>query len=254
MTHAMESMYRILDRKELPVDRLTLQHFHRIKDMVHAKWRNFENPIMHEVRNCHSTMHHEDVRHIMQDITTINRWSYQPGQPVDYSRLLIHLFHKYNHGVAGAATTDDLLVNLARLLRDIAFIHPLSGRNCRSRNLILQYELRRLNIACGAMLYNFGKNIYFDPLETTILKIKEGIQVFQEASQEGFAENPWTRQATIDRHFDRFPLRDTDAALLDCWRQFCAPQPNAALGAEENKQLELHGLHRRLLHGPPGSP
>jgi len=228
------------------VDRFTLHHFHRIKDMVHAAWRDFRNPVMREVKGCHSTMHHHDVRHIMQDITVINRWSYEPGAPMDYHRVLGHLFHKYNEGVARAATTDDLLVNLARLLRDLAFVHPLSGRNCRSRNLILQHELRRLNIACGAMLYNFGKNIYFDTLETTVLKIKEGIQVFQEASQEGFAENPWSRQATIDRHFDRFPLRDTDAALLRCWNRYCDQQPNVHLRAEEHKQLELHGLHRQL--------
>merc|ERR1740120_314012 len=181
----------------------------------------------------------------MQDITTVNRWNYKPEHPVDYSRVLTHLFETYNQGVAEAATTDDLLVNLARLIRDIAFIHPLSNRNSRSRLLIMQYELRRLNIACGAMLYNFGKNIYFDTLETTVLKIKEGIQVFQEASQEGFAENPWTRQATLDRHFESFPLRDTDAALLRCWSRYCAPQPNPSLRAEEHKQLELHGLNGR---------
>jgi len=247
MTTALKGMYRMLDRKELPVDRLTVHHFHRIKDMTHRDWRNFDNPAAHQVRSCHSVMHHEDVRHIMQDITTINRWSYQPGHPVDYDRVLSGLFHTYNQGVAEAATTDDLLKHLARLLRDIAFIHPLTGGNGRSRLLLLQYELRRLNIACGAMMWNNNKDMYFDTLETTILKIKEGIEVFQEASQEGFAENPWSRQATIDRHFQRFPLRDTDAALLSCWDRHCAKQPNAALRAEEQKQLEMHGLHHRRL-------
>merc|ERR1740121_3480352 len=197
-------------------------------------------------------MHHEDVRHIMQDITVVNR-GYHPGHEVDYDRVLTGLFHKYNQGVAEATTTDDLLSNLAHLLRDMAFIHPLSGRNGRSRLLIMQYELRRLNIACGAMNYNNNKNNYFETLENTTLRIKEGIQVFQEASQEGFAENPWSRQATIDRHFDAIPLRDTDGALTRCWRKFCTPQPNAGLAAEEKQQLELHGMHRRLW-GPPSRP
>merc|ERR1712037_161447 len=105
-------------------------------------------------------------------------------------------------------------------------IHPLKSHNSRSRLLILQYELRRLNIAGGAMLWNYGKNIYFEALDTTVARIKEGIQIFREARQEGFKENPWLQQGTIDRHFETIPLHDGDAALLGCWRKVCGPQSN----------------------------
>merc|ERR1712176_928411 len=231
-------LFRMLDRQELPVEVLHTRVIHRIKDLIHAHWRNYRYPL-EKVHYCQATtMHHEEVEQVMEDITIVKH--YQSAPASHEKGLLTTLVHRYNEGVAKAATTDDLLENLARLLRELAWLHPLADKNSRSRMMLLNYELRRLNIACGAMLWNYNKNIYFETLNTTIARIKEGIQVFQEASQEGFAENPWSRQATIDRHFELIPLRDTDGDLLHCWLKFCTGQPNKELEHEEKKQLEIH--------------
>merc|ERR1712176_1702893 len=202
-------LFRMLDRQELPVEVLHTRVIHRIKDLIHAHWRNYRYPL-EKVHYCQATtMHHEEVKQVMKDITIVKH--YQSAPASHEKGLLMTLVHRYNEGVAKAATTDDLLENLARLLRELAWLHPLAD-----------------------------KNIYFETLNTTIARIKEGIQVFQEASQEGFAENPWSRQATIDRHFELIPLRDTDGDLLHCWLKFCTGQPNKELEHEEKKQLEIH--------------
>jgi len=259
----LNAMYQMLNNRELPVDSLTIEHFKKIREMLGANWRKYNNPISNEVHYCHSTaMHPDQVQQIMADVTSVNA-QYEPRAPVNNIEVVTGLLNTYNNGVATATSVDDLMVNLARLLRNLAFIHPLANRNSRSRLLILQYELRRLNIACGASLFNYGKNIYFETLDTTVMRFREGIQVYQEGRQTNFQVNPWTQQATIDRHFSWVPMRDTDTALMGCWRKYCPPQPNAQLAAVERAQLEQHGLgrtQRRLFDdgypqwGPPAVP
>ena len=80
---------------------------------------------------------------------------------------------------------------IARLLQNLAYLHPLDGHNGRSRLLLLQYELRRNKLACGTMMFNNNKNAYFDTLDAFTAKILEGIRVYNEAG------GPCTGRVTI---------------------------------------------------------
>ena len=102
---------------------------------------------------------------------------------------LEQVFKSYHSKMAKAKLEDEKLRLLASLLKNLALLHPLPDRNGRSRLLLLQFELRRLGLACGTMLFNNNNNIYVDSVSVLAAKIKEGIAMYNRAVSTGV--NPW---------------------------------------------------------------
>jgi len=260
--HDLKSVYSMLQNSSLPQDKLTLKHFDTIRGVLGQgkRWHNrFKSPISQEIAMCHSKAFSPDqAAKVMANITTVSR-TYDPIYHVHFPVAINNLFEVYNQRVHKADTGDERLEALASLLRNLAFLHPLHDRNGRSRMLLLQLELRRLQLGCGTMMFNNNKNIYFDELETFKEKIKEGMQVYQEAQAGGFKSNPWQQTATLFRHFSRFPLPKNATTLESCWRRYCKPQPNPKLANLERMEFGAAGLvqdlKRRLRawakHHPP---
>ncbi|CAE7872834.1 DNAH7, partial [Symbiodinium necroappetens] len=102
------------------------------------------------------------------------------------------LFQSYHETLDKASTTPGRLRALASLMKNLAFLHPLPDRNGRSRLLILQFELRRLKLACGTMSFNNNNNVYTDSVDTLAAKIQEGIDMY--AAAMASHQNPWLDQ------------------------------------------------------------
>merc|ERR1719350_1918798 len=77
--------------------------------------------------------------------------------------------------------------------------------------------LRRRHLGCGTRMYNNGKNIYMETAENYAKLLEEGVEIYHNASETGFRENPWESQATQISHRDRFPLPDYTPDVEMCW-------------------------------------
>merc|ERR1719440_1699057 len=131
------------------------------------------------------------------------------------------LLANYSKAVDSNPPVDVALTHLAVLMQNLAYLHPLRDRNGRSRLMLLQHALRHQGIACGTMMYNNNKNIYFDTAQEIADKIKEGINMYNDALETGFAVNPWGPRDgvnPIQSHCDKF-AHAWDANLSTCWRQ-----------------------------------
>jgi hypothetical protein len=214
---------------------LTLNHFLRIRHLVHGKWRDYPNPVGRGIRHCQETsLPHNEFSAIMANITVLDK-NYRPVKGTDwntvhfsstdshrigirhFSNALENLIHHYNEKLKQCSNASQRLVVLAWFLQNLSFIHPLRDRNGRSRLLLLQFELRRLGIGCGTMMYNNGKNVYFDTLDTFVKKIKEGIKMYDVAISSG--QNPWVVgfSSLLENRSQRFNLSYSRLSLCQCW-------------------------------------
>lgn len=123
------------------------------------------------------------------------------------------LFQSYHETLDKASTTPGRLRALASLMKNLAFLHPLPDRNGRSRLLILQFELRRLKLACGTMSFNNNNNVYTDSVDTLAAKIQEGIDMY--AAAMASHQNPWLDQGNVEKHHQKFP-QPYEAELARC--------------------------------------
>jgi len=106
------------------------------------------------------------------------------------------------------------------LIQNLAYLHPLSDENGRSRLLLLQYLLRQQGISCGTVMYNNNKNVYFDTVVDIVGKIHEGINMYNDALSSGFSVNPWATAGAADAvtsHCSTY-AHPWDDDLVQCWR------------------------------------
>jgi len=97
------------------------------------------------------------------------------------------------------------LTALSIFLRSIAWLHPFIDCNSRTRTLLLQYELQRLQLGCGAFMYNNNANIYVATTEEFVTLMKEGVRM----GRIGLSTevNPWHDNYVVTRHLKKFPMK-----------------------------------------------
>jgi len=66
---------------------------------------------------------------------------------------------------------------LANFMRSWAWLHPFTNCNGRTRALLLQHELKRLGLACGAFMYNNNGRVYLTTTDEFEEMLQEGIDV-----------------------------------------------------------------------------
>jgi hypothetical protein len=185
-----------------------------------------------------------------------NSYCQEPIQPTNcrgqlseelYTKTIAKLFQDYSNKVkpkvSGNSSDEQVLNQIGVLMQNLAYLHPLQDQNGRSRLLLLQYILRQQGIACGTMMYNNNKNIYFETLPEIVGNIKEGIEKYVEAQSSNFAINPWVlprsseeeslAEESLEEELPPLPTkprarppRSWDANLTACWgmqqlRTFC---------------------------------
>ncbi|CAJ1427052.1 unnamed protein product [Effrenium voratum] len=138
---------------------------------------------------------------------------------VPVRQSLLRLFESY-HAALDQSVSDPLAL-LSSLLKGLALLHPLPDRNGRSRLLLLQRELRRLNLACGTMNYNNNNN---DSVETYTLKLREGIAMYEEAAAS--QRNPWLDPTKAAKHLTTFPVK-FEKEMRECYQTY---GPNIGVG------------------------
>ncbi|CAJ1328955.1 unnamed protein product [Effrenium voratum] len=133
---------------------------------------------------------------------------------VPVRQSLLRLFESY-HAALDQSVSDPLAL-LSSLLKGLALLHPLPerDRNGRSRLLLLQRELRRLNLACGTMNYNNNNN---DSVETYTLKLREGIAMYEEAAAS--QRNPWLDPTKAAKHLTTFPVK-FEKEMRECYQTY----------------------------------
>lgn len=123
--------------------------------------------------------------------------------------LKLALLHKGNNT---QVFQQQQLHALAKFMRAMAWLHPFTDANGRFRNLLMQREIKRLGLGCGAMMYNNNRDIYFTNTSTYARKIEEAISVANDAREAERASdrnkpavNPWLDPVRVARHGTRFP-------------------------------------------------
>lgn len=99
---------------------------------------------------------------------------------------------------------DQLLENLVIFARSFAFLHPFQGGNGRTRNMLLQREIRRLGIGCATMMFNYNKDAFVEPHDRYLQKVRQGLEMFDLAVQTG--KNPWKNQTVVDEYKAKFEV------------------------------------------------
>lgn len=215
MSLALHQTFGLLSR-DSHGEGLKVAHFMKMANAAwggRAHFRNYGNPpcsTRRLARRCRDRLPKDRVASIMANIKD-GKSDYCQKITVDkFDKPLTEMFQVYNTKIAAAADEKESLTAVGWLMQNLAFLHPLSDRNGRSRLLLLQFELRRLNIACGTMMYSNNKEIYFEPLETYVKKLAEGINVYNEAQKHHFAGNPWKakNKELVRRHTQKFDSVD----------------------------------------------
>jgi len=188
-----------------------------------GRWRTYHNPVCGEVQTCQkSALPAARVEEIMSNVTVLD-WSTskcsQASQlPEEYIKIIGLLFAKYSVALRSEPPVEVALNKIGSLLQDLAFLHPLGDKNGRSRLLLLQYLLRQQGIACGTMMYNNNKNIYFDTVPEFVDKIIHGIAMYNDAWNSGFVVDPWGASDAAQRVlYSRAFSHPWDAELEACW-------------------------------------
>lgn len=218
--HRVKSALQVI--YDTPVEsQLDYDLFEKIRNKIGASWRPYPNPVLSEVGTCHhSALPSARVEQIMSHISVEVQNNFKDPYPLPSwknIKIIKDLFANYSAALRSDPPVDVALNHLGVLLQNLAFLHPLRGSNGRARLLLLQYALRQQGIACGTMMYNNNKNIYFDTLPEFVDKIKEGITMYNDAWSSGFAINPWEASTNAsDIYSERFS-HPWSAKLQACW-------------------------------------
>lgn len=158
----------------------------------------------------------------------------------DIKMYLKHIVDTYNDvGIeknSSYASSKEKLIALAKFLRSLAWLHPFADCNGRTRNLLLQKELRRLNLGCGAMMFNNNADIYVSTTTTYVAKMEEGLLILNRAMKSN--SNPWTQDDVVKAHIGRFPIPEQ---LEKCRSAFLNNQKDVALeNINPNLQSQNH--------------
>lgn len=221
----------VLSVLSIPLDVDPLQVYLKVVQLLGPGWRNFPNPVDFEVMHCMDAVPSSYRDQILNDIpmprfrdaTVLIDGGAGGTEPFRFPNyflaMVTKLFHQYGQELEMADSDDKKVRALVRLLRSLAFLHPLKGRNGRSRLFLLQHQLRALEIADGTFMYNNNKNIYFDPEEVWTEKLWEGIRMYNSAAS--LNGNPWASSVhAVKLHVSRF-ARPFDEALFKCWAGEC---------------------------------
>eukprot|EP00931_Biecheleriopsis_adriatica_P027435 TRINITY_DN16503_c0_g1_i1.p1 TRINITY_DN16503_c0_g1~~TRINITY_DN16503_c0_g1_i1.p1 ORF type:complete len:217 (+),score=40.43 TRINITY_DN16503_c0_g1_i1:250-900(+) len=205
----------------MPLEKDPLQVYLEVIQLLGTAFRNTSNPVDAEVLPCMTVVPSSYRLSIMHGIDTFNDTTVliDGGAGGNHNLAIVtKLFKQYNEERRVATRKEQKVLALVRLLRTLAFLHPLSPRNGRSRLLLLQHQLRAMSIAGGTFMYNNNKNIYFDPVEVWMDKLQEGISMYNLAASSH--SNPWASKAAIQDHLSRF-ARAFDSFLFKCWDEKC---------------------------------
>lgn len=212
MSLALHQTFNLLKR-DSHAKGLKVAHFEKLASAAWggpAHFRNYGNPPCSSRRlafKCRNKLPKDRVASIMANIKD-GKSDYCSTKD-HFDKPLAQMFEVYNAKIGAAADEKQTLTAVGWLMQNLAFLHPLSDRNSRSRLLLLQFELRRLNIACGTMMHSNGREIYFEPLETYVKKLSEGINMYNEAQEHHFA-NPWkvNNKVLVQSHTEEFDSVD----------------------------------------------
>jgi len=205
-------------------------------------WRGYANPCFLEVKPCHEVLPPDVVQEIM---STVNyKWTdacmhfgppkKKPNQ--QYAPLLGELFKNYSDEVRGYPGRRAELLAIARIAQKLAFLHPLSDCNGKSRAILIQYLLRARHIGCGTMMHNNNKNIYFSTASQYATLLDEGTTIYHNAAATNFSINPWTVPEVQSLHNTHYPTPAYMAKLKQCWSDKIQENP-ASLGTSPERAL-----------------
>lgn len=147
----------------------------------------------------------------------------------DIKTHMKHMIDTYNKVKIGKTSSQpsskDKMIALAKFLRSLAWLHPFEDCNGRTRNLLLQKELRRLDLGCGAMMFNNNADIYVSTTETYVAKIEEGLSILSRAIKSDM--NPWAQDNVAKQaHITKFPVSEQ---LKTCVEKFQRNQKSVDL-------------------------
>jgi len=147
----------------------------------------------------------------------------KPRKSIDSSEvmtLLHQIIRTYNENLPIRGPLESLSV----FLRSLAWLHPFKDCNGRTRTFLLQRELRRLKLGCGAFMFNNNANIYVSTTQEFKQLILEGIDMAQRSLSLG--ANPWD-ELTVEKHRSNFPLKvseSCEAKMRACNKTFSLSQ------------------------------
>lgn len=127
---------------------------------------------------------------------------------------LKRLIADYNSKIATADTEESKMDVLTKFLRAFAWAHFWQNNNGRMRTLLLQREIRRLGLGCGALMFNYNRDVFVINVATYKRKIQEGIAKYDEMMRD--RQNPWTVKANRERHLHEFALPPEIRSHGDC--------------------------------------
>jgi len=148
---------------------------------------------------------------VCPDIASVNLKTKSVEKTQDLFKQLIH---EYNSDIKTKVTREDKLARLATYLKEFAFLHPWGNGNGRFRTMMMNREVRRLGLGCGAMMYNNNKDLYYLTKETYIAKLNEGLSMYEQAMETG--TSPWVNEDVVAKHKETFNPEITMPGLLAC--------------------------------------
>jgi hypothetical protein len=143
------------------------------------------------------------------------------------------LIEEYNADMEKLTDRSEKLDRLTSFLKDYAFLHPWGNGNGRFRALMLNHEVRRLGLGCGAMMYNNNKDLYYITKKVYRQKIDEGIAMYDKAMASG--TSPWVDENVVAEHKKRFDPDVVMPGLTQCRKM--EPGPKSSYW-HEKKDLE----------------
>lgn len=188
---------------------------------------------MYEVKPCHKDLPAHVISQLMSTLTVVDEeynqiyeingsvpsvYEVNNAYTVEqYNNVMAHLFANYSREVSGKPGREAELLSIAKLMQNLAFLHPLQDQNGRARLILLQYMLRQRKLGCGTMMYNNNKNIYWETAENYAKLLEEGISIHRKALDTVFSENPWQAEETLTSHRSQFPPPEYMEKVEQCW-------------------------------------
>jgi len=122
-------------------------------------------------------------------------------------KLLIKLLQEYKNELLVVISPHEKLSALARMSKTFMWIHPFEEGNGRVHSVLLQREVRRLELVCGLLMFNQNKDAFADTISGLSSKLAEGLRMFDKGLTSG--RNPWLDPVNVDLHFAEHQLPDS---------------------------------------------
>lgn len=138
-------------------------------------------------------------------------------KPAEMQKILSATIAMYNADLEKATDRESTIRALATFLRNYMWVHPYEENNGRAKTVLMHREVRRLGLACGAILWNNNKVLYVDSLQTFVDKLKYGMQIYEQAVSS--EQNPWLDQKVQEDFHAKFPYSPGKKACEDAIRE-----------------------------------